>query len=111
MDFHSNQNTSVRSDVSGSGKDQLASDIGDKPSHLLKLLATYEVSKESGIEYPIDGVRKLVKWEKTYGIKSRDIQLVLDRQSMMIIDNRTRVGRTEKLISRVEYTSKFSSIF
>lgn len=75
---------------SRSGDDRPESvDIGDKPIYLLEHLATFTVTKETGILYPADGMRKLLQLEKTTGIWSQKMQLCLDRNWVLIVDYET----------------------
>lgn len=77
---------------SRSGDDRPESvDLGDKPIYLLEHLATFTVTKESGILYPADGMRKLLQLEKTTGIWSQKMQLCLDRNLVLIVDYETGV--------------------
>lgn len=70
---------------------QFDGDLNDKPVYLLEHLATFTVSKESGILFPADGMRKLLQLEKTTGIWSQKMQLCLDRQWVLIMDYETGV--------------------
>lgn len=79
---------------SRSGDDRPESvDLGDKPIYLLEHLATFTVTKESGIMYPADGMRKLLQLEKTTGIWSQKMQLCLDRNLVLIVDYETGVSQ------------------
>lgn len=63
------------------------SDNIDQPTiYLLEHLATFTVSKESGIVFPADGMRRLLQLEKTTGIWSQKMQLCLDKQWVVIMD-------------------------
>uniref|UniRef100_A0A0P4VUF5 Putative epidermal growth factor receptor kinase substrate n=1 Tax=Rhodnius neglectus TaxID=72488 RepID=A0A0P4VUF5_9HEMI len=61
----------------------------ESPTYLVEHLATFTVSKETGIVYPADGMRRLLQLEKTNGIWSQKMQLRLDKNLVLIIDNET----------------------
>lgn len=63
----------------------------ESPTYLVEHLATFTVSKETGIVYPADGMRRLLQLEKTNGIWSQKMQLRLDKNLVLIIDNETGV--------------------
>ena len=54
-------------------------------------LATFTVTKETGIVYPADGMRRLLQLEKSNGIWSQKMQLRLERNWVLIMDNETGV--------------------
>lgn len=81
----------------GSGSPD-AVDLRDKPLYLLEHLATFTVSKESGIVQPSDGISRLLQLEKTTGIWSQKMQLCLDREWLLIVDYETGV-RMDKIRS------------
>lgn len=66
-------------------------------------LATFTVSKETGIVYPADGMRRLLQLEKTNGIWSQKMQLRLEDNLVLIIDNETGV----RIIGTLFVTYKF----
>lgn len=74
----------------GSGSPD-AVDLRDKPLYLLEHLATFTVSKDSGIVQPSDGISRLLQLEKTTGIWSQKMQLCLDREWLLIVDYETGV--------------------
>lgn len=77
---------------SRSGDDRPESvDLGDSPVYELEHLATFTVTKETGILYPADGMRKLLQLEKTTGIWSQKMKLCLDRSWVLIMDFETGV--------------------
>ena len=55
-------------------------------------LATFTVTKETGIVYPADGMRRLLQLEKSNGIWSQKMQLRLERNWVLIMDNETGVN-------------------
>lgn len=56
------------------------------PTYLMEHLATFTVSKETGIVYPADGMRRLLQLEKSNGIWSQKMQLRLDQGWVLIMD-------------------------
>ncbi|XP_054281539.1 epidermal growth factor receptor kinase substrate 8-like isoform X2 [Macrosteles quadrilineatus] len=61
----------------------------DSPTYLMEHLATFTVTKETGIVYPADGMRRLLQLEKSNGIWSQKMQLQLDRNWVLIKDYET----------------------
>ncbi|XP_063703430.1 epidermal growth factor receptor kinase substrate 8-like protein 1 isoform X2 [Culicoides brevitarsis] len=75
---------------SRSGDDRPESvNLDDLPVYELEHLATFTVTKETGILYPADGMRKLLQLEKTTGIWSQKMKLCLDRSWVLIMDFET----------------------
>lgn len=73
--------------------DEQQSGMGeDSPTYLMEHLATFTVTKETGIVYPADGMRRLLQLEKSNGIWSQKMQLRLDRNWVLIIDYETKVS-------------------
>lgn len=71
--------------------------ISDRPTtYILEHLATFTVSKESGIVFPADGMRRLLQLEKTTGIWSQKMQLCLDKQWVIIVDYNSGVSFIEQ---------------
>ncbi|KAK9890135.1 hypothetical protein WA026_008942 [Henosepilachna vigintioctopunctata] len=70
-------------------REERSSEGGDKPTHIMEHLATFTVTKETGIIYPADGMRRLLQLEKTNGIWSQKMQLCLDRSWVLIMDYET----------------------
>lgn len=64
----------------------------DSPTYLMEHLATFTVTKETGIVYPADGMRRLLQLEKSNGIWSQKMQLQLDRNWVLIKDYETGVS-------------------
>ncbi|XP_030756217.1 epidermal growth factor receptor kinase substrate 8-like isoform X2 [Sitophilus oryzae] len=56
------------------------------PVHIIEHLATFSVSRNTGILYPIDGMRKLRQMEQTNGIWSQKMQICLDHPWVLILD-------------------------
>ncbi|XP_060516021.1 epidermal growth factor receptor kinase substrate 8-like isoform X2 [Cylas formicarius] len=67
------------------GRD-LRDDSGKPPVHIIEHLATFSVSQETGIIYPLDGMRRLRQMEQTNGIWSQKMQLCLDHPWVLIMD-------------------------
>lgn len=59
---------------------------------MMEHLATFTVTKETGIVYPADGMRRLLQLEKSNGIWSQKMQLRLERNWVLIMDNETGVS-------------------
>ncbi|XP_077288337.1 epidermal growth factor receptor kinase substrate 8-like isoform X2 [Arctopsyche grandis] len=59
---------------------------GSRPAYLVEHLATFTVTRETGIVYPADGMRRLLQLEKTNGIWSQKMQLCLDGSWVLIMD-------------------------
>lgn len=73
-------------------RDDRVHDSGGKPIHIIEHLATFTVTKETGIIYPADGMRRLLQLEKTNGIWSQKMQLCLDNSWVLIMDYETGVS-------------------
>nr|CAH7751140.1 unnamed protein product [Callosobruchus chinensis] len=69
-------------------EDRISDGMG-KPVHIIEHLATFTVTKETGIIYPNDGMRRLLQLEKTNGIWSQKMQLCLDNSWVLIMDYET----------------------
>lgn len=70
-------------------RDDRMNDGVGKPIHIIEHLATFTVTKETGIMYPADGMRRLLQLEKTNGIWSQKMQLCLDNSWVLIMDYET----------------------
>ncbi|KAJ8933028.1 hypothetical protein NQ314_014268 [Rhamnusium bicolor] len=70
-------------------RDDRMNDGVGKPVHIIEHLATFTVTKETGIIYPADGMRRLLQLEKTNGIWSQKMQLCLDSSWVLIMDYET----------------------
>ncbi|CAG4981071.1 unnamed protein product [Colias eurytheme] len=57
--------------------------------YVLEHLATFTVTRETGIVYPADGMRRLLQLEKTNGIWSQKMQLCLEEQWVLVMDYET----------------------
>lgn len=73
-----------------------------EPTYMMEHLATFTVTKETGIVYPADGMRRLLQLEKSNGIWSQKMQLRLERNWVLIMDNETGV----KILFRI-HVEKF----
>lgn len=84
------------SDISDGGSSGPSSTSGGRasssePTYMMEHLATFTVTKETGIVYPADGMRRLLQLEKSNGIWSQKMQLRLERNWVLIMDNETGV--------------------
>lgn len=75
-------------DIDRDRDDRINDGVG-KPIHIIEHLATFTVTKETGIIYPADGMRRLLQLEKTNGIWSQKMQLCLDNSWVLIMDYET----------------------
>ncbi|CAB3255129.1 unnamed protein product [Arctia plantaginis] len=71
----------------GGGGD--TSSTGERSAYVLEHLATFTVTRETGIVYPADGMRRLLQLEKTNGIWSQKMQLCLEGQWVLVMDYET----------------------
>lgn len=69
----------------------------DKPLYMLEHLATFTVSKDTGIVKPSDGICRLLQLEKTTGIWSQKMQLCIDRETVLIVDYETGVSVRDRV--------------
>ncbi|XP_032524752.1 epidermal growth factor receptor kinase substrate 8-like isoform X2 [Danaus plexippus] len=60
-----------------------------RSTYALEHLATFTVTRETGIVYPADGMRRLLQLEKTNGIWSQKMQLSLEGQWVLVMDYET----------------------
>lgn len=88
MAYHSNGYSPDDGEVD---RDDQSNEGGDKPTYLMEHLATFTVSKDTGVVYPADGMRRLLQLEKSNGIWSQKMQLCLDRSWVLIMDYETGV--------------------
>ena len=63
------------------------------PTYLLEHLATFTVSPENDLVYPADGMRRLLAMEKTSGIWTQKV-LVLVLWGIVLIANSVDVDET-----------------
>lgn len=68
---------------------------------MIEHLATFTVSKSTGIVYPADGMRRLLHLEKSNGIWSQKMQLRLDQSWVLIMDFET--GVSENTLCRIMF--------
>lgn len=90
MAYHSNGYSPDERDLDRD-RDDRSNEGGEKPTYLMEHLATFTVSKDTGIVYPADGMRRLLQLEKTNGIWSQKMQLCLDRPWVLVMDYETGV--------------------
>jgi len=86
MPYHK---SSVHSNGYSTDEQQSGLEEGESPTYLMEHLATFTVTKETGIVYPADGMRRLLQLEKSNGIWSQKMQLRLDRNWVLIMDYET----------------------
>ncbi|XP_076261642.1 epidermal growth factor receptor kinase substrate 8-like isoform X2 [Rhynchophorus ferrugineus] len=67
-------------------RDRDPRDDGKPPIHIIEHLATFSVSRNTGISYPVDGMRRLRQMEQTNGIWSQKMQICLDHPWVLILD-------------------------
>lgn len=84
-------------------------EVGDKPTHIMEHLATFTVTKETGIIYPADGMRRLLQLEKTNGIWSQKMQLCLDRNWVLIMDYETGSVMERFPVNSIQDPTAFTS--
>lgn len=92
MAYHSNGYSGDERDINHD-RDDRNNDGSEKPTYVIEHLATFTVTKETGILYPEDGMRRLLQMEKTNGIWSQKMQLCLDRQWVLIMDYESGVKK------------------
>lgn len=67
-------------------RDRDPRDDGKPPIHIIEHLATFSVSRNTGISFPVDGMRRLRQMEQTNGIWSQKMQICLDHPWVLILD-------------------------
>lgn len=78
--------------------------------YLMEHLATFKVSKENGIVYPADGMRRLLQLEKTNGIWSQKMQMKLDKTGWaLILDYETGAVMEKFPASLIQEPTAFTS--
>lgn len=81
----------------------------DAPTYVMEHLATFSVSKETGIVYPADGMRRLLQLEKSNGIWSQKMSLRLDRQEVLIMDYETGAVMERFPVALIQEPTAFTS--
>ncbi|KYN08292.1 Epidermal growth factor receptor kinase substrate 8-like protein 2 [Cyphomyrmex costatus] len=76
---------------------------------MMEHLATFTVTKETGIVYPADGMRRLLQLEKSNGIWSQKMQLRLERNWVLIMDNETGAIMERFPASLIQEPTAFTS--
>ncbi|CAH1644017.1 unnamed protein product [Spodoptera littoralis] len=71
----------------GAGADSASQ--AERSVYVLEHLATFTVTRETGIVYPADGMRRLLQLEKTNGIWSQKMQLCLEGSWVLVMDYET----------------------
>ncbi|KAG8238260.1 hypothetical protein J437_LFUL016440, partial [Ladona fulva] len=72
-------------------------------------MATFTVSKESGIVYPNDGMRRLLQLEKANGIWSQKMQMRLDHSWVLIMDFETGTEMEKFPVPLIQEPTAFTS--
>ncbi|XP_054000417.1 epidermal growth factor receptor kinase substrate 8-like isoform X2 [Hylaeus anthracinus] len=80
-----------------------------EPTYMMEHLATFTVTKETGIVYPTDGMRRLLQLEKSNGIWSQKMQLRLERNWVLIMDNETGAVMERFPASLIQEPTAFTS--
>lgn len=80
-----------------------------EPTYMMEHLATFTVTKETGIVYPADGMRRLLQLEKSNGIWSQKMQLRLERNWVLIMDNETGAIMERFPASLIQEPTAFTS--
>ncbi|RLU23216.1 hypothetical protein DMN91_003419 [Ooceraea biroi] len=78
-------------------------------TYMMEHLATFTVTKETGIVYPADGMRRLLQLEKSNGIWSQKMQLRLERNWVLIMDNETGAVMERFPASLIQEPTAFTS--
>lgn len=91
------------------GEERNGDDNNSAPTYVIEHLATFTVSKNTGIVYPADGMRRLLHLEKSNGIWSQKMQLRLDQSWVLIMDYETGVVMERFPISLVKEPTAFTS--
>ncbi|XP_059489417.1 epidermal growth factor receptor kinase substrate 8-like protein 2 isoform X3 [Neocloeon triangulifer] len=102
-DHHSNGYSSDQQSH-GSGNEESVS-----PGYVMEHLATFTVSKETGIVYPADGMRRLLQLEKSNGIWSQKMQMRLERSWVMIMDYESGAVMEKFPVSLIQEPTAFTS--
>jgi len=66
----------------------------DGDTYLVDHLVTFTVSREAGVVFPADGMRKFLQMQKTSVINTQRMQLVVDRSSAAIVSYETGVSHS-----------------
>lgn len=90
-------------------REERTAEVGEKPTHIMEHLATFTVTKETGIIYPADGMRRLLQLEKTNGIWSQKMQLCLDRSWVLIMDYETGTIMERFPVNSIQEPTAFTS--
>ncbi|XP_022160069.1 epidermal growth factor receptor kinase substrate 8-like [Myzus persicae] len=91
------------------GEERNGDENNSAPTYVIEHLATFTVSKSTGIVYPADGMRRLLHLEKSNGIWSQKMQLRLDQSWVLIMDFETGVVMERFPISLVKEPTAFTS--
>ena len=100
--------TTIKSDGGSSGPSSTSGGrvSSSEPTYMMEHLATFTVTKETGIVYPADGMRRLLQLEKSNGIWSQKMQLRLERNWVLIMDNETGVKTHQRNLTLIFFNYK-----
>ncbi|XP_072766407.1 epidermal growth factor receptor kinase substrate 8-like isoform X2 [Anoplolepis gracilipes] len=82
---------------------------GSESTYMMEHLATFTVTKDTGIMFPTDGMRRLLQLEKSNGIWSQKMQLRLERNWVLIMDNETGAVMERFPASSIQEPTAFTS--
>ncbi|KAK1131506.1 hypothetical protein K0M31_017787 [Melipona bicolor] len=101
----------IKSDGGSSGPSSTSGGrvSSSEPTYMMEHLATFTVTKETGIVYPADGMRRLLQLEKSNGIWSQKMQLRLERNWVLIMDNETGAVMERFPASLIQEPTAFTS--
>jgi len=85
------------------GEERNGDENNSAPTYVIEHLATFTVSKSTGIVYPADGMRRLLHLEKSNGIWSQKMQLRLDQSWVLIMDFETGVSKNTLMSTKYIY--------
>ncbi|KAF3419970.1 hypothetical protein E2986_14095 [Frieseomelitta varia] len=110
-DGYFNGLTTIKSDGGSSGPSSTSGGrvSSSEPTYMMEHLATFTVTKETGIVYPADGMRRLLQLEKSNGIWSQKMQLRLERNWVLIMDNETGAVMERFPASLIQEPTAFTS--
>ncbi|XP_018057913.1 PREDICTED: epidermal growth factor receptor kinase substrate 8-like isoform X3 [Atta colombica] len=109
--YNSGHNPAYNKDGGSSGPSSTSGGraSSSEPTYMMEHLATFTVTKETGIVYPADGMRRLLQLEKSNGIWSQKMQLRLERNWVLIMDNETGAIMERFPASLIQEPTAFTS--
>ncbi|XP_029165811.1 epidermal growth factor receptor kinase substrate 8-like isoform X2 [Nylanderia fulva] len=111
MPYYNSSHSPAYKDGSSSGPSSTSGGraSSSEPTYMMEHLATFTVTKETGIVYPADGMRRLLQLEKSNGIWSQKMQLRLERNWVLIMDNETGAVMERFPASLIQEPTAFTS--